>query len=158
MRKCSATTRKGHPCKGLVKAGSDWCPAHDPRRADERIRVARIAAKARHSRLGREIQGVKDLTLELVTLLVNNRLGFAYNYLTYVIQLLNTYLRSTEIQLRLEERPLNEAYLDVGTLKTQILERVEELENRESERQEHLSGLAHIAEEYGLPLNTEALT
>jgi hypothetical protein len=57
MTKCGAFTAKGHPCKGLVRAGSDRCPAHDPARADAR---RRSASKAARSKPGMEVRDLKD--------------------------------------------------------------------------------------------------
>ena len=57
MIKCAAFTGKGRPCKGLVRAGSDYCPAHDPARADAR---RRSASKAARSKPGGEVRDLKD--------------------------------------------------------------------------------------------------
>ena len=57
MTKCAAFTAKGRPCKGLVRAGSDHCPAHDPARADAR---RRSASKAARSKPGMEVRDLKD--------------------------------------------------------------------------------------------------
>jgi len=46
MAECAAITRNGHPCKGLVRPGSDHCPAHDPARADARRRAASKAVRS----------------------------------------------------------------------------------------------------------------
>ena len=55
--KCAAKTRNGRPCRGLVRPGSDYCPAHDPARADARRRAA---SKAARSKPGGEIRDLKD--------------------------------------------------------------------------------------------------
>ena len=57
MTKCAAFTGKGRPCKGLVRAGSDYCPAHDPARADAR---RKSASKAARSKPGAEVRELKD--------------------------------------------------------------------------------------------------
>ena len=57
MIKCAAFAGKGRPCKGLVRAGSDYCPAHDPARADAR---RRSASKAARSKPGAEVRDLKD--------------------------------------------------------------------------------------------------
>ncbi len=62
MTKCTAFTGKGRPCGGLMRAGSDYCPAHDPARADAR---RRSASKAARSKPGGEVRDLKD---RLVTL------------------------------------------------------------------------------------------
>ncbi len=57
MTKCAAFTAKGRPCKGLVRPSSDYCPAHDPARADAR---RRSASKAARSKPGAEVRDLKD--------------------------------------------------------------------------------------------------
>ena len=57
MTKCAAFTGKGRPCKGLVRPGNDYCPAHDPVRADAR---RRSASKAARSKPGAEVRDLKD--------------------------------------------------------------------------------------------------
>ena len=57
MTKCAAITGKGRPCKGLVRLHSDYCPAHDPARADAR---RRSASKAARSKPGGEVRDLKD--------------------------------------------------------------------------------------------------
>ena len=57
MTKCAAFTGKGRPCKGLVRAGSDYCPAHDPARAEQR---RRSASKAARSKPGGEVRDLKE--------------------------------------------------------------------------------------------------
>jgi hypothetical protein len=54
---CTAFNAKGHPCKGIVRAGSDHCPAHDPTRAAAR---RRSASKAARSKPGSEVRDLKD--------------------------------------------------------------------------------------------------
>lgn len=62
--KCSAITREGRPCKGLVRPGNDYCPAHDPSRQEARRRAA---SKAGKSKPGTEITGLKDQLSDLYT-------------------------------------------------------------------------------------------
>ena len=57
MAKCAAFTAKGRPCQGLVRPDSDYCPAHDPARADARRRAA---SKAARSKPGAEVRDLKD--------------------------------------------------------------------------------------------------
>jgi hypothetical protein len=57
MAKCSAFTGRGRPCKGLVRQGNDYCPAHDPARADDR---RRSASKAARSKPSGEVRELKD--------------------------------------------------------------------------------------------------
>ena len=44
---CAGITRSGEQCKGIVQQGSDWCPAHNPARAEARRRAASKAGSAR---------------------------------------------------------------------------------------------------------------
>jgi hypothetical protein len=66
--------------------------------------------------------------------------------LTNVVQLLQTYARLAELEVRVGEEPL-EGDLDVRGLKAQVLERIEALEERE--RGELLAGLASLMEGRG---------
>ena len=44
MRGCPAIKANGERCKGIVGAGSHYCPAHDPAREGARRRAASKAA------------------------------------------------------------------------------------------------------------------
>jgi hypothetical protein len=55
-----------------------------------------------------------------------------------VVQLLQCYLRAAELEMRAAEEPLT-SNLDVKGLKAQVLRRIDELEEREREREEMLS-------------------
>jgi len=57
VSRCAAFTGKGRPCRGLVRPHSDYCPAHDPARADAR---RRSASKAARSKPGAEVRDLKD--------------------------------------------------------------------------------------------------
>ena len=56
-----------------------------------------------------------------------------------------TYLRATELEMRAAGESLR-SDLDVAELKAQVLERIEELEARERERDEVLSELVPVME------------
>jgi hypothetical protein len=45
----------GERCKGIAAAVSDYCPTHDPARAEARKRAASKAARSRHSGTSGEI-------------------------------------------------------------------------------------------------------
>jgi hypothetical protein len=60
--KCHAITAKGEPCRGLVHPGNDYCPAHDPARAEAR---KRSASKAGRSRAGSELHALKQKLIAL---------------------------------------------------------------------------------------------
>lgn len=62
MAKCPTITGKGTPCKGFVHPSKEYCPAHDPSRAEAR-RVA--ASKAGRSKAGSELHGIKQTLIQL---------------------------------------------------------------------------------------------
>lgn len=49
-RRCTATTRKGDPCRAWAIEGSDFCYMHDPGKAAERAAARSRGGKARHGR------------------------------------------------------------------------------------------------------------
>ena len=65
-----------------------------------------------------------------------------------VVQLLQCYLRAAELEMRAAEEPLR-SDLDVARLKAQVLGRIEELEEREREREKLLSELVPAMEARG---------
>ena len=62
MTQCAGIKADGEPCGGIAKAGSDWCPAHDPARREARRRAA---SKAARSKRGGELQVLKKRVREL---------------------------------------------------------------------------------------------
>jgi hypothetical protein len=56
VSKCSAIKPNGERCRGIAATGSDYCPAHDPARAEQRKRNARKAAR---SKGGAELKDLK---------------------------------------------------------------------------------------------------
>lgn len=66
--KCAAITRGGQPCKGLVRVGNEYCPAHDPARIHARKKSASKAgrAKSTYSELGQAKCRIKDLVEEVI--------------------------------------------------------------------------------------------
>ncbi len=102
MGKCSAIKPNGTRCKRQATTSQGFCYSHDPVHAEDRKKTARIAAKAKHHGLNREVKEVKALVGELVQRLVNNDLDFGVvSYLSNLVQLLNTYLRAAELQVRI---------------------------------------------------------
>jgi hypothetical protein len=63
VRKCTGIKASGDRCQGIAKAGSDFCPAHDPARAEARREAASKAARAKGP--GGEIVGIKARIREL---------------------------------------------------------------------------------------------
>ena len=83
-------------------------------------------------------------------MLLSDRLPHrARKELQNVVQLLQCYLRAAELEMRAAEEPLR-SDLDVKGLRVQVLGRIDELEEREREKEELLAGVASMAEEHGL--------
>ena len=108
MAECAAITRNGQPCRGLVRAGNDYCPAHDPARQEARRRAA---SKAGRSRPGRELtevkrdirhvgDGVRDGSIE-------SRVGAVvfqgYNTLLKTLDVERRWYETDQLEERLEE-------------------------------------------------------
>jgi hypothetical protein len=62
MAACSGIKPNGERCKGIPATGSDYCPAHDPGRAEARKRAA---SKAARSTPNNELRGIKALCEDL---------------------------------------------------------------------------------------------
>jgi hypothetical protein len=62
MTQCAGIKADGEPCGGIAKAGSDWCPAHDPARRQARRRAA---SKTARNKRGGELQVLKKRVREL---------------------------------------------------------------------------------------------
>ena len=146
---CQGTRRDGEPCTAVVGPRELWCYHHDPARAKERSRNASRAARAKHSSVVQELREVRDLIWELLQVLLSDRLPLrARRELQNVVQLLQCYLRAVELGMRVVEEPLR-SDLDVKGLKAQVLERIEELEEREREKEGILSELVPAMEAQG---------
>jgi hypothetical protein len=147
---CSGTRRDGTPCTTVVGTGERFCYHHDPARADERRRNASHAASAKHSSVGKELRDLRDLIWELLGLTIADRLPHkARKELQNVVQLLQCYLRAVELEMRAAEEPLR-SNVDVAGLKTQVLARIEVLEEQEREKEGLLAGVAAAVGEHGL--------
>src|SRR5918995_4892218 len=110
------------------------------------MRSASRAATAKHSSIGKELREVRELILELLGVLLADRLpSRVRKELQSVVQLLQCYLRAAELEMHAAEEPLK-SDLDVAGLKAQVLGRIEELEAREREREEMLSELVPAME------------
>jgi hypothetical protein len=62
MAQCAAIKADGERCRGIAKAGSNWCPAHDPARREARRLIASNAAR---SKGGDELRALKERVREL---------------------------------------------------------------------------------------------
>lgn len=131
MAVCSGTKRDGRPCTQPATQGSSWCRNHDPARAEECSRNASRAASAKHRSIGKERCEIRELIWELLKLSLEDRVlgSRTRRHLLGIVQLLQCYLRTAELEMRAAEEPLR-SDLDVKGLKAQVLGRIEELEER----------------------------
>ena len=106
MTNCAAFNAKGRPCKGLVRAGSEYCPAHDPTRADARRRSASKAARAKP---GGEVRALKDRLGTLADDVLAGRVE--PKAAAVVTQIVGAYARLMEFQRKVKEHEEFEARL-----------------------------------------------
>jgi hypothetical protein len=98
--KCPAITRGGEACRGLVRPGNDYCPAHDPARQEARRRAA---SKAGKSKPGRELADIKKSLLDLAEDVLEGRkdrgdAAVAGQLLNYAIRVVAVALKVKEIE------------------------------------------------------------
>jgi hypothetical protein len=111
MTQCIGVKPNGELCQGVAVRGSDYCPAHDPRRKEARKRSASKAAKAKKP--AREVSDVKLEVADLIRQVREKEMERADAIACG--QLYNVVLRAVSVGLKVHE--------------TQVLEaRVEELE------------------------------
>src|SRR5919112_317986 len=106
MAECAANTQNGRPCRGLVRLGSDYCPAHDPTRADARRRAA---SKAARSKPGREIGTLKEQLKTLADHMLAGRVQPKVG--AVVAQAANAYARLIQLEMKVKELDEFEARL-----------------------------------------------
>jgi hypothetical protein len=107
MRGCSAIKENGECCRGIAATGSDYCPAHDPARAEDRRKAASKAAKSRHDPERREIKTLlKNLAAGVLDGSVERGAAAVAN------QVLNTQLRAIEVERRMREQDELEELLE----------------------------------------------
>jgi hypothetical protein len=116
--KCPAITRGGEPCRGLVRPGNDYCPAHDPKRQEARRRAA---SKAGKSKPGRELVDIKQRLSNLAEDVLEGRVETGIG--AVASQIYNVLLRAVSVELKVREQE-------------QIMERIEELEALMAQRRE----------------------
>src|SRR5215210_1032431 len=127
MAECAAITRNGRPCKGLVRPGSDHCPAHDPARANARRRAA---SKAARSKPGGEVRGLKD---RLEGLADDVRAGRVEPKAAAVLtQIANAYTRLMEFEKKFQE--LEEFGAKIAALEEKLEAKIAALEKEEERR------------------------
>ena len=110
MRGCSAIKANGERCKGIAATGSDYCPAHDPARTEER---SRMASKAARSRLATtviaDIPIIKARLNDLYEAVLDGRVDRSA---AVANQIANTQLRAVEVERRVREQDDLEIRLD----------------------------------------------
>src|SRR5215218_1366678 len=135
MAKCSAITRKGEQCRGLVPLGSEYCAAHDPARADARRRAASIAGR---SKPGSEIHEVKRQLRKLADDCLSGRVPSGVASITS--QILGVWLKATEVEIKERDVAVRETELaqikipEFTQLQNEVQELRELLEEKESRR------------------------
>lgn len=140
---CRVTKREGARARPGQGTGERYCYDHDPALAEER------SASAKHGFIGKELREVRELIWEILELAVSEHLPVTVRKrLTEVVQLLQCYPRSVELGMRAAEEPVGSG-LDVKGLRAQVLWRIEELEEREHEREEMLAELIPAMEARG---------
>jgi len=107
MRGCSAIKENGERCKGISATGSDYCPAHDPARAEDRRKAASKAAKSRHDP---EIRRIKGLLQDLYAKVLQGEVG--RQAAAVANQIANTQLRAIELERRVRDQDELEDRLD----------------------------------------------
>jgi hypothetical protein len=95
MAKCAAIARSGLPCRGLVRPGNDYCPAHDPARQEARRRAA---SKAGRSRPGRELTEAKRDIRDVVNGVRDGSIESRVR--AVVFQAYNTLLKALDVERR----------------------------------------------------------
>ncbi len=149
MAVCQGSKRSGEPCTASALVGERFCYNHHPKHAEERKQSASHAASSKHSSIGKELREIRELILELLGVLLSDRLPVRVRKeLQNIVQLLQCYLRAAELEMLAAEEPLK-AGLDVVGLKAQVIERIEVLEEQERERQELLADLVPLMESRG---------
>lgn len=133
MAKCLAITAKGTQCQGLVRAGSDYCPAHDPNRAEARRASAQ---KAGRSKVGTELHSIRQKLIALGEDVLAGAVD--KGRASVAAQCWGVAVRCVEAEARLKE--VIEGRLVETGLKVEeqreLIKRLEELESLLAERKE----------------------
>jgi hypothetical protein len=108
---CSAIKANGERCRGIAATGSDYCPAHDPARAEARRRSARKAARSKGGG-GGELEKIKAGVRTVIAAVIRGRLDRGRG--AVALQGYNTLLRAAEIGQRAD---LEELAREVEELK-----------------------------------------
>jgi hypothetical protein len=95
---CSAIKANGERCKGIAATGSDYCPAHDPSRAEARSRSARKAAMSKGNGSAGELDKIKADVRIVIAAVLQGRVDRGRG--AVALQGYNTLLRAVEIGQR----------------------------------------------------------
>ncbi len=115
MGRCAAITRSGEPCRGVVSAGADYCPAHDPEpsAAERRKRAARKGGRSRIG--GGELSEIRREVRAVIGGVLNGKIDKGDG--SVALQGFNVLLRTHELsqkadidQLALEVEDLKRGY------------------------------------------------
>lgn len=121
MASCSGITGSGARCRGIAAPGSDYCYAHDPKRAEERRRNAtRGGKRGGRGRPQAELGAIK----ERLSTLADDVLEGAVDKGRAAVasQVLNTYIRAVSVELKAREQ-------------LELIERLEALEEALEQKQ-----------------------
>lgn len=100
MAQCTAIKAEGGRCRNVAATGSDYCPAHDPARAQARKLSASKGGRSKGG--GAEIKGLKA---ELGSLTAQVLAGeIETSKVAVANQLINTRLRAVEVERRIREQ------------------------------------------------------
>jgi hypothetical protein len=129
--RCPAITSKGEPCQGYVHPGKEFCPAHDPARAEARKAAASKAGRVRTHVEFKEVKAQLRQLADDVLVGRQNRADAAV-----VSQVLGVWAKVAEAEVRL--RQLEEAQLVETQLRVreqeELTKRLEELEDLLAEK------------------------
>src|SRR5215217_1412976 len=104
MAVCEGARRDGTPCTANTIPGQRWCYQHHPDYAEARKESATRAATLKHSSVAKELGELRELMWELLELTITDRLpGTVRKRLTEIVQLLQCYLRASELEMRVAE-------------------------------------------------------
>jgi hypothetical protein len=99
MPRCTAIKAEGGRCKNLAATGSDYCPAHDPARADARKRSASKGGRSKGG--GAELKELKREVRAVIGGVLNGQVEKGSG--SVALQGFNVLIRATEQERKLLE-------------------------------------------------------
>ena len=107
MPQCAGIKRDGGRCTVVVGPGQTHCYQHDPRRAEDRRRNASRGGRSKgHPKLARLDKQLEDLAADALEGKVERGVAAVVN------QIINSRLRTVEIERKIREQEELEARLD----------------------------------------------